>query len=661
MPKAIVHVCLFVAALFIIKVAIAAVFPTGFAPNDACVGNERMIGLALLEYIQDNDEHLPSMAGEPIFETELAPYVPPARHPFLCPATGKGYTPNASDSYKVDSAFPDVSKVETFKDSTPHPDGLRSIAYLDTSVRRGGILQGDPTRFCVENVQELALAVDEYTQDYDERLPPMATQHQFRTSVFPYVRDPSTFICPVTMRPYTPNATVSGQSLASIQNPYSTQLVADSIPHPDGSVTTAFADFHVTNPDVPATEPSDLSNLNAIGTAFFEYVNDNDEKLPPMDTEADFQAALLPYADNNAQLFISPDSGMPYVVNTSLNGMTEEEIASPFTTPVAMDADRNNDGTFNTMYADSHVGIQTYRVPTSINVGLDGMVSLDYLRTVVGQPGSGECPGEEIADLTSDGGASNMLTYDVQPGFPNEGYVPDLTTTLSGDQRLLTFANTQPLFGPATIDVWDTAPKGAVTSMAVSGLYDGWKPVALANHGEANIRMVWQRWDGTVAVWTVSPSGRYKSDVEFTPPTGEFPIAIAAAADGSSRVLLSDPYGDADIWTVPASGTASSVVAQFAAITGQTAVGIAMGRDGLARLLWNDGSGMAEVWKIGSDGSIARTTSVDLGSGWTATQLAISGSGSYIILSKALGATGQIQRVRPDGRVLNSTQYSAQP
>src|SRR3954470_18379090 len=52
---------------------------------------------------------------------------------------------------------------------------------------------------CQSNLKQIGLGIMQYTQDYDERMPPRRTTNQtesFRTLVFPYIKSTQLFVCP---------------------------------------------------------------------------------------------------------------------------------------------------------------------------------------------------------------------------------------------------------------------------------------------------------------------------------------------------------------------------------------------------------------------------------------------------------------------------------
>ncbi|HEX8236979.1 MAG TPA: hypothetical protein VF600_13560 [Abditibacteriaceae bacterium] len=113
----------------------------------------------------------------------------------------------------------------------------------------------------VSNLKQLGLALMQYTQDYDEKLPPMRSAHslqQMREArlnppqtatvqyvLQPYARNVDIFRHPGTRRIYRPNPYLSRKSLAAFDNP--SQMVAfyEAAPAPDGRRAVLYLDGHV--------------------------------------------------------------------------------------------------------------------------------------------------------------------------------------------------------------------------------------------------------------------------------------------------------------------------------------------------------------------------------------------------------------------------------
>ena len=68
----------------------------------------------------------------------------------------------------------------------------------------------DPPAATVGNARLLLLAVTQYEQDADEKLPNTQSVAAFDAALRPYVPDPAVFVSRVTGKPFIPNAAISG-------------------------------------------------------------------------------------------------------------------------------------------------------------------------------------------------------------------------------------------------------------------------------------------------------------------------------------------------------------------------------------------------------------------------------------------------------------------
>ena len=69
------------------------------------------------------------------------------------------------------------------------------------------------------NLKQLGLAMIQYTQDYDEMMPPMKDAATAKKALYPYVKSDDVFLSPKTHQPYLPNTSLSHRSLASFNEP----------------------------------------------------------------------------------------------------------------------------------------------------------------------------------------------------------------------------------------------------------------------------------------------------------------------------------------------------------------------------------------------------------------------------------------------------------
>src|SRR6185369_12687482 len=72
------------------------------------------------------------------------------------------------------------------------------------------------------------------------------------------------------------------------------------------------------------------ANLKGLSLALMMYVQDYDNKMPPMRNQPQTQSMLLPYLKNK-DLFACPESGLPYAMNARLSYVPVPWIVTPNT------------------------------------------------------------------------------------------------------------------------------------------------------------------------------------------------------------------------------------------------------------------------------------------------------------------------------------------
>ncbi len=70
----------------------------------------------------------------------------------------------------------------------------------------------------------------------------MKTAQSAKKAMGPYIRNESVFTNPLTGKPYLPNVSLSGKSMASLALPASIVSFYEDAPAPDGTRAAAFAD-----------------------------------------------------------------------------------------------------------------------------------------------------------------------------------------------------------------------------------------------------------------------------------------------------------------------------------------------------------------------------------------------------------------------------------
>lgn len=103
----------------------------------------------------------------------------------------------------------------------------------------------DPKEATVSDLKQLGLAFSQYTQDYDEKLPPMKSAAVAKKALSPYVKQDAVFEQPQTHTLFQPNASLSGRSLASFDDPSSMVVYYEAAPEDDNLRAVLFLDGHV--------------------------------------------------------------------------------------------------------------------------------------------------------------------------------------------------------------------------------------------------------------------------------------------------------------------------------------------------------------------------------------------------------------------------------
>lgn len=95
------------------------------------------------------------------------------------------------------------------------------------------------------NLKQIGLGMIQYTQDADEKFPPMQSAEIAKKAIFPYVKTDLIFVHPRTHEPYRVNTSLSGHSLDEIVSPAQTVMYYEASAAPDGLRAVLFADGHV--------------------------------------------------------------------------------------------------------------------------------------------------------------------------------------------------------------------------------------------------------------------------------------------------------------------------------------------------------------------------------------------------------------------------------
>lgn len=96
------------------------------------------------------------------------------------------------------------------------------------------------------NMKIIAVALVQYTQDYDGKMPPMNNAADFKAAVSSYVPNQKDGIDPFVETganvPYQPNAALSCKPIADISSPETIVLLQETVPHSDRKVNILYAD-----------------------------------------------------------------------------------------------------------------------------------------------------------------------------------------------------------------------------------------------------------------------------------------------------------------------------------------------------------------------------------------------------------------------------------
>ncbi|MHB9134670.1 MAG: DUF3352 domain-containing protein [Armatimonadota bacterium] len=101
------------------------------------------------------------------------------------------------------------------------------------------------TTASVNNLRQLAIALNMYVQDNKERLPVMKTAADIKTQLLTAYGMDQILTSPRTHEPYTPNPSMSGKWLGEFQYPVAMIIFYENTPGSDGSRCAAFLDGHV--------------------------------------------------------------------------------------------------------------------------------------------------------------------------------------------------------------------------------------------------------------------------------------------------------------------------------------------------------------------------------------------------------------------------------
>ena len=418
--------------------------------------------------------------------------------------------------------------------------------WLNLSRHTAGA-SANATTDCANNLKQLNNALIQYSQDYDECLPPMQNAQVFQAAVRPFATSSAVFYCPDTGLPYTPDAAFSGKALTSFSGDYDTiELVQDSQPHADGLYTVLFLGGTVQHGGQIVGDPNDIvvSRAKQLGLAVTEYTQDNDELLPPMQNPEAFQTALAPYTHSHA-IFYAPN-GKPFLPNADLSGVYIATIAHPSSTLLLTDQAPYVSGAPTLAYLDGHV------VHTPL-------FSKHILWTSTNGTAS-------VWNLSDPNPAASAHLYGPYPGWTARA----IAEGTNGSPRLFWTSTS----GQASL--WNLADANPSATCHLYGPYAGWTAKALAVGPDNAAHLLWNNKSGQVSLWNVDSAGGYT----FTyagPYSGWSGTAISYGADGKERLLWNNVNGQASLWNLSdANPAASSLI--YGPYGGWSAVSISASR-----------------------------------------------------------------------------------
>jgi hypothetical protein len=114
----------------------------------------------------------------------------------------------------------------------------------------------------INNLKQLGIAMQMYTQDSNESFPPMTTADEMKKALFPYVKSDGIFTQPGKDTPYAPNPWLSKKKLATIKQPAAIVVLFEAEPGDDDMVGLLFADWHVKR--VPPAEAATLKKASHV-------------------------------------------------------------------------------------------------------------------------------------------------------------------------------------------------------------------------------------------------------------------------------------------------------------------------------------------------------------------------------------------------------------
>jgi len=614
-----------------------------FDPDAACVGNAKLLVRAIQQYEEANDGFLPPTVPSNAFRKALSPYVSSEKI-FVCPATHSYYAPNPAISGIFRDYAPNGSATVLFQDAVPHSDGKSTVAYADGLVLHGGQRPVNLEVSCVRQSRQLALAVMNYTLDYDERFPPMKSAAAFEAAMYPYVSSRSEFICPATLAHYKPNPALQGKFIFDVQDPGSTILFSDSQKHPNGSSIVTYVSGnarlyrHAMPPmetGLPLAQTCVASETKLVG-ALLQYAQVNDETFPIFTNQTQAATALRPYLEGAAGPLKCPYTFTDYTINPGLSGLTLGAIADPSTLWAIKDNTIDRDGAINIIMMNGRVVAPDYWLPSNLSVLSDNRVRLIW---------SKNASPSQLWTISANGAVETQATLANDAGPIVSSFVDPL-------DRLILLRNEGNSARLQTVN-----QDGSIARAVDNGPYDGWDPVRAVMGSNKQPHILWDHSDGVAADWNMTTGVNYIGDSRLGPVTAARAAGIAVAPDNTQRLLWTGLNGSAQIWTLGVNSQFVSATS-FNPVQAWTPYSIAVGPDGITHMLRVNTFHHARIWTVSDAGAVISDITVVPKGDWQPVNFAIGPDNNYRVLF--YGPAGAlVEIVNAAGTVLSAHVYAA--
>ena len=494
-------------------------------PVAIITARERQVALAVIQYTQDNDEIYPPMQSVSALQAAVYPFT--HSHRIFNAPNGQPFVPNAALSGVTISSIAAPATTVLLQDTAPYVDGIPTTAYLDGHVERGGfeVEYTDPNVIVTSRAKQLALATEEYIQDYDEVFPSMRTVLEFQAAVAPYLGNNSQNFYNTNGQAFVPNAALSGVNLAFINDPATTLLFQDTTPYTGGTPTTAYADGHVVH--LMPFPDAHILWRNPDGRATLWQVH--------ADSSFGISQSYGPYTDGGG-------TWQAVALATGPNGVNRILW-------------RNPDGraTLWRVYPDGSFGTsQPYGPYTDVGgrwQAVAASVGPDNVAHILWRNPDGRAT---VWYVNPDGSFGTSPSYGPYTDAGGTWQAVALATGPDNVARIL-WRNPD---GRATL--WHVYPDDTTDTSQPYGPYvDGgglWQATAVSVGPDNVAHILWRNPDGQATLWRVNADSSFSPGPSYGPYTdagGTWQaVALATGPNGVSRILWRNPDGQATLWQV---------------------------------------------------------------------------------------------------------------